>query len=118
MRNAICLVLLLMTVPGCVSGGNLFPADKAIINDLDVRTPLDSGYRVTLVDGKPAERARSAIVSVIPYVLVEAGEHTLELESQIDESLPAAKVTSTFEAGNQYRLKREGDVLAVVKDVE
>ncbi len=112
------LAFLLFTATGCVSGTNPFPTDRAIINDVAVRSQLDSGYRVTQVDGQAADRAQSKLVTVVPFVLVKPGERRLGLQPRTGEDLSPIEVTATFDAGKRYRLKRDGDVVTVVEDTE
>jgi hypothetical protein len=103
---------------GCISAPGPFGDRHAIVNDVSVKAPLDSGYRVVAVDGKPAERARSAVVTVVPFVLVQAGEHKLSLEPKNGESLAATDVTATFDSGKRYRIQRENGVVSVIEEAE
>lgn len=116
MRKVVSLQVILVALVGCATGGNPFPADKALVNDVSVSAALDSGYRVSEVDGVPAQRAYSGVVTVVPYVVLTAGEHTLAVESRSGNSLPTAEVTATFEAGKRYRLERKANALLVVED--
>ena len=107
-------MLLGIAALGCTA--TAVPADKAVVNDVAVPAALDSGYRITKVDGKLVERARSQFVSVVPFVLLDEGEHTLSLQAASGKSLPDTAVTATFEVGKRYRLKKDGDVVSVVAD--
>lgn len=113
---ALLLAFVFLFAAGCRSGLNAFPADKAILNDLAVPAALDSGFRVAQVDGQAAQRARSAVITVVPYVLIEPGERRLQLEPRSGQDLPPTAITGMFEAGKRYRLKRDGDVVTFVKD--
>jgi len=117
MRNAITFLPILIVTLGCSAGGRAFPADKATINDVAIRSTEDSGYRVVSVDGKPCERAASRYVNVVPLVLVEPGEHELSIEAKdAGSALPPLKVTATVEPGKRYRFAKDGESVAVVEE--
>lgn len=99
-----------MALSGCVSSADHFRAQHAIIDDVNAHPPCLSAYCVVAVDGKPAQRAKSSVVTVIPMVVVEPGEHTL--------TIGEATVTATFEAGKSYLIKSEDGELSVVEKVD
>ena len=117
MRNPITFLPILIVTLGCSVGGGAFPANKATINDVAVRSTEDVGYRVVSVDGKPCERAASRYVSVVPLVLVDQGEHELSIEAKdAGSALPPLKVKATVEPGKRYRFAKDGESVVVVEE--
>lgn len=54
-------------------------------------------------------------MTVVPLVLLDAGEHTLTLQSDTGKDLPVLKLTARFDARKRYRLERQGSVVSIVK---
>ena len=95
------LATVLVAASSCVSSPS-----GGVINDLG-----SSHYGIVAVDGKEPRRWRHALVSVVPYVLVEAGPHRFELRRDRfeDEALPECLfVDATIEEGGRYRLHWNG----------
>jgi hypothetical protein len=109
MREVIYAAAMVVLLAGCASRSRA-PAGNVLLDDISVR---GSGYRVTRVDGVPAQRAESALESVVPYVLLTPGEHTLSVAGSADRS---TTVTAKFESGKRYRLERSAEGLSVVED--
>jgi len=68
-----------------------------------------SDYQVTQVNGKPAERAQSEIETLIPYVLIDDGNHELTFKYSGTRPRPdympeEKKVIHEFEKGRLYTL--------------
>jgi hypothetical protein len=109
MRDVIFFAVVIACLAGCSRSRS--SAGNVLLDDISVR---GSGYRVTRVDGVPAQRAESAVETVVPYVLLTPGEHTLSVEAgSADRS---TTVTAKFESGKRYRLERNAEGLSVVED--
>jgi len=117
MRNAFsgCLLIGLL---GCSAVGGLRPANKAIVNDLSSKLAVESGYRIAEVDGKAAERARSGVVTVVPFVLAEPGEREFTLEPREGNDLPRVTVKATVVAGRRYVVKKDGESVVLAEEIE
>jgi len=72
---------------------------SAAINDVSVKVADNPGYSVTAVDGKPPKRRSNALVTVVPYVLLEPGHHVLTIRS--DSSADPDEREYTLEADVQ-----------------
>lgn len=108
--------ILVMACSGCISSAGRLDARYAIVDDVTREAPFVSGSCVVAVDGKPVQRARSGVVTVIPMALVDPGEHTLSLKSH-DADLPAeTTVSATFEACKRYRIKHENGEVSIVEE--
>jgi hypothetical protein len=79
---------------------------------------VDPGYEVTAVDGKPVERARSPICTVVPYAIIEPGVHTLSLKPPSWSNIKATTVSASFESGKRYRLELNNEEVTVVEDTD
>lgn len=117
MRSYLAVFLVVALLGGCASGTLFSKRSHATINDVSVPGPIDSGYKVVAVDGKPVERLESSVHTVIPFATVESGEHTLSLEPSVGNGLTPTVVTASFEAGKRYRIHREAGAVSVVEDV-
>lgn len=77
----------------------------AIIEDYIVSIP----YEIVAVDGKPPVRASHWLVTVVPFVIVPAGQHRLTVR-HANFKLDSVKTENTFELeievidGHKYRL--------------
>ena len=118
MRGYSVIYITAITLCGCASPAPRVDRPHATVNDVAVRAPLDSGYQVVAVDGKPVKRARSSIHTVVPFALIEPGSHTLSVEPRSGGTLKATTVSASFEAGKRYRLKLENDEVTVVEDAD
>ena len=98
--------------------GDLLTANRAIVNDCSSKIAVESGYHITEVDGKAAERARSNFVTVVPFVLAEPGEHEFTLESRNGNDIPGIKVKATVAAGKRYVLKKDGESVVIVEEMK
>ena len=103
---------------GCVATASRVHGPHATIDDVAVPATLDSGYKVVAVDGKPVERARSSIDTVVPVAIIQPGTHTLSIEPHFGATLEATTVSAAFEAGKRYRLKFEDEGVTVVEDAD
>jgi hypothetical protein len=108
----ICVIAIALC--GCVSITPRTADSHAIVNDV---TGTDVEYQVVAVDGKPVERLGSffSIRTVVPYVVVEPGTHSLSLMPRSGETMT---VSASFAAGKRYRLNQENDVVTVVEDTD
>lgn len=112
MIRGLTIGLALMAISGCAKSGG--PKNSSIINDVAVKAPLDSGYRVAAVDGKAAKRAEGK--SMVPVVIVQPGVHTLSLEPKEPGELKEVSIIAPIEGGKRYRLKHENDEVTLVDD--
>lgn len=101
---------------GCISSARRLDARYAIVDDVTGKAPSESGYCVVAVDGKPVQRARSGVDTVIPMALIDPGEHELSLNTRNAGSPAETIVSATFEAGKRYRIKNENGEVSVVED--
>ena len=99
-----------MLLCGCVSSTGNVGGRQAIVDDVTGKAPYVSGYCVDAVDGKLVQRAKSSMVTVVPVVVVDPGQHTLTIGERT--------VTGTFEAGKSYRIKSENGELSVVEKID
>jgi hypothetical protein len=116
MKNTFLCCLLFLGFFGCSTVGGLFPANKAIVNDCASKLAVESGYRIAEVDGKAAERARSGVVTVVPFVLAEPGEREFTLETRGGNDLPRVKVKATVVAGRRYVVKKDGESVVIAEE--
>lgn len=103
------LLLLAGFVCGCQSIAPPDSPSSAVLDDCT--TALD--WHVVAVDGQLPTRRRHPVVTVVPLVQLEPGEHTLTVESLDGQETFA--VTGNFKAGQSYRLKMEQGRLSVVE---
>jgi hypothetical protein len=99
---------------GCTSTKHIADGPHAVINDVAV--PGGAPYKIVAVDGNPVERCQHWIHTVVPYVVVAPGTHTLSLDVYPGKDLQPATVVGSFEAGKRYRLEVGGRGPAVVED--
>lgn len=95
-------VLCLLFIAGCTT-----PHAPARINDISLRAPLGTDYQVTAVDGKTAERAKGRLATVVPVVVVPAGDHVFTLTHR--ETNEKRDVSATVEPGIEYRISLHDD---------
>jgi hypothetical protein len=101
----ISIGLVVLCLCGCTA---LRPRSSyAIVNDV-TNQPIDAGYRVLDVDGKPVKRTEGIITTVIPMAIVEPGTHTLKIEPGKD-AVQVTTVSASFEAGKLYRIVPDGN---------
>ena len=108
--------VLVTALCGCISSAGRPAAQYARVDDVTGEAPFVSGYCVVAVDGKPVQRARSAVDTVIPIALIDPGEHTLSVKIRGAEPPAEMTVSARFEEGKRYRLKRENGEVSVVED--
>jgi hypothetical protein len=89
-----------------------------MINDVNLAQPLDSGFRLVAVDGRPVKRQNSHWIDVIPYAILEPGAHTLTLERRVGSDSATTTVSASLEAGKRYRFKAEAESVVIVEDAE
>lgn len=102
-------IVLLLSVASCVSAPS-----GAVINDLG-----KGHYGIVSVDGREPRRWRHSVVSVVPYVLVDAGSRRLELRRNQFEGLEFPEqlfVDAVVEEGGRYRLHWNGSSIDIVAD--
>ena len=102
---------------GCSATGTPFPLHQAIVNDCASQVAAESGYRIVEVDGKAAPRARSNVVAVVPFVLVEPGEREFTLDPRGEGNLPRVKAKATVVAGRRYVVKKDGESVVIAEEV-
>ena len=102
-------LILLLCLAAC-SGDDY---SSAKINDVSVPVQLDTGYRVVSVDGKAPDRQSSQFVTMVPYVLVNAGEHAIVVESDAGDR---KEVMGTFDEATTYRISEneEGELVFIL----
>src|ERR1700736_5561424 len=78
----------------------------ATVNDVSVPTSQSAGYRVVTVDGAPPKRASSSIITVVPYVLLDPGHHSLTVRSDSPDQTNTAEQTLEIDVlrGQRYNL--------------
>jgi len=116
MRSLALLLVVGVTLCGCSVSQT--PGPHATINDVAAKPQLDSGYRLIAVDGRPVERARSALATVVPFALVEPGRRALTLEAKRDPALEHVTISAELEEGKRYRFAVEGGNIVVVEDTD
>lgn len=102
MRHLLCILSVLVLI-GCSDPDGPVGKNTARINDVAVPISLDTGYKVVEVDGKLAVRARSAFMTVVPFVIVPVGQHTLSVKPKQGPGDAKAFVV-TVVAGKTYRI--------------
>jgi hypothetical protein len=128
-RTAAVLLLVAFTAvfAGCLSSNRKTPDQTASVNDLgpyydkDINTGSRWAFEVIAVDGQPPERARHPYATVIPWVVLPAGVHTLEIKTVrtplVDikkDYVETLSLRFDFEAGKHYYLAvRDGRVALV-----
>ncbi len=113
-RWVICVIV--MVLCGCAFAPPVVDRSRAAIDDVSV--PGGVKYEIVAVDGKPVERWRHPVHTVIPYVIVEPGTHTLSLQPRPGEDRMPATVVGSFEAGKRYRLELDGQEPNIIEDAE
>ena len=109
MRRAL-VALAVLTLAGCAMGPKpTAPPPTARINDVTVPYPLNRGYTLVEVDGRPTPRVRGEgfnwFVTMVPFADVEPGVHTFAVKRSEDgTSGKITKITASVEAGKQYRI--------------
>jgi hypothetical protein len=103
-------------VCGCSSLRHETP--HATINDVAVRQEINTGYQLVAVDGKPVERCRSHIQTMVPYAIVAPGHHTLTLEPESGSDNKKTLIQVNVEEGKRYRFSRRENGVALVEDVD
>jgi hypothetical protein len=117
MIRGLTIGLALVAIAGCISGKSGGPNNSSIINDVAVKEPLDSGYRVAAVDGKDPRRAEGGhLRPMVPVVIIPPGVHTLTLEPKEPGELKEVTIIAPIEGGKRYRLKHENDEVTLVND--
>ena len=89
---------------------------KASINDV-----MGGRAQILAVDGKPAVRAQSKYVTVVPFVLVDPGPHTFRVRLEAEEGVAREEtlfVQGTVVAGKRYRFAGDVGTLQLVEEVE
>ena len=90
----------------------------AEINDVTVRQELQTGYRLVAVDGKPVQRLKSSVNTVIPFAVVPPGNHTLGLEPDLHSDKPRITISADLAEGKRYRFAAREQGVVVVEDVD
>ena len=115
-REAVLTLVIVLAVCGCSSLRHQTP--HAIINDVAVGQESDTGYHLAAVDGKPVERQRSHINTVVPFAIVAPGHHTLILEPKLGSNNKRTSIQVDVEEGKRYRFAvNEGNVV-LIEDVD
>ena len=102
--------LTLCSLAGCATVSKpAAPKPTARINDVTVPYPLNKGYGLVEVDGRPVPRVHGTgahwFVTMVPYADVEAGVHMFTVKRSEDgDSGKISAITATVEAGKQYRI--------------
>jgi len=114
--DKIAILVLAFALCGCSTMRHEIP--HATINDVAVRSELNSGYRLVAVDGRPVERQKSKVNTVVPYAIITPGNHTLTLEPELGSNNPKTTISANIEEGKHYRFAvKEGNVV-VVEDID
>jgi hypothetical protein len=117
MIRCLTIGVALLAISGCASTKSGGARNSSIINDVAVKAPLDSGYRVAAVDGKAAKRAEGGhFTTMVPVVIIQPGVHTLSLEPKEPGELKEVTITALIEGGKRYRLKHENDEVTLIND--
>lgn len=117
MTRSLTIGLALVAISGCASTRSGGARNSSIINDVAVKAPLDSGYRVAAVDGQAARRAEGGhLRPMVPVVIIPPGVHTLSLEPKEPGELKEQTITAVIDGGKRYRLKHENDEVTLVDD--
>lgn len=98
----------------CLLSGCSMSKPIARINDVAVPKGIDSGYRVVSVDGGAAVRAKGEDASVIPFVELRPGEHTIQIKREGEDPL---EVSSKLEGGKRYRIATKKGVPFIMEDL-
>lgn len=107
MKLVFALFASFVALTGC-SSFNTQP-QRAIINDVSVAAPLDSGYTVTAIDGGKATRASGKLATVVPVVVSPAGKHTITVEPKSGDDRTAQRFEATLEPSKTYRIGKKPD---------
>ncbi len=112
----------------CTSHKREAYAQTVSINDLapfwddDVVNGSRWAFEITAVNGQPPKRAQHRIATVIPYVVIPAGVHEIEVKVSRSPSadpkqnhIEVMTVRTTVEAGKHYRLAIRDRHLALVE---
>jgi hypothetical protein len=95
----------------CLVSGCMLDKPIARINDVAVPKRMDSGYRVIGIDGGAVVRAKGEDATVVPFVELKPGEHTLKIQRMGEEPI---EVSSTLEGDKRYRIATKKDGTAVL----
>jgi hypothetical protein len=92
----------------------------ALVNDIALSDEEDSGYRIRFVDDEGVVRARSDVISVVPYVVLPPGKHRLLLKADTPKGermkLPwVLKETVEVQAGRRYSLRVNQASVALIE---
>jgi len=107
-------IIIAVTTCGCLASGGL-SGRRAIVNDVTVQPPFVSDYGVVAVDGRSVTRCSDPFTTVIPFVELEPGTHTLTLRLA-DKDGNKATVTGDFAAGKSYKIKSQHGDLSIVEN--
>src|SRR5690348_8696324 len=95
MIRGLTIGVALLAIFGCASTKSGGAKNSSIINDVAVKAPLDSGYRVAAVDGKAPRRAEGGhLRPMVPVVIIPPGVHTLTLEPKESGELKEVTITT------------------------
>jgi len=110
----ICVFSMIALLFGCAN-----PKPRAFINDVSVPYAINTGYTVAAIDGKPVERLRGKVVTMVPYAIVVPGTHSLTLRPEKTSELPQEdiSITTTFEADKTYRVASQDGRISMVEDL-
>lgn len=107
MKLVVALFVSVVAAAGCSSLSS--QPQRAIINDVSVAAPLDSGYTVTAIDGGRVIRASGKLATVVPVVVSPAGMHTITVEPKAGENRTAQKFEALLEPSKTYRIGSKPD---------
>ena len=98
-------------------------ANRALINDVAVKAPDDSGYYVIGINGKNEIRLKSSFITVVPFVVLEAGRNTIDVVKKADlgsdaVSLSHATFVADVESGKRYRIYVKEGVFSLIEEVQ
>jgi hypothetical protein len=94
--------------------------NHALLNDVSVKITEDSGYTVIAVNGKKETRVRSNFYTVVPYVVLEPGRNTIDVQKEMSlgssGALPVqARFVAEVESWKEYRICLENGVFSLIE---